>query len=152
MNGILEMVRKIEQIDSKLKEWFVLMDRYQDEVYKLDITVGREQLATFGYENGKKEVYQQLVNDFHNRIKGALEERENLMQTLKFRLPKEMKRLDDTYKNIDAIPNRELTKMFKKELEEKIIFITNLADFAMGDISKQIDDVRNERIEKLKQE
>ncbi|MED2737286.1 hypothetical protein [Bacillus toyonensis] len=152
MNGIIEMVRKIEQVDSKLKEWFILMDTYQDEVYKLDITVGKEQLTAFGYEKGKKEVYQLLVNDFHSRIKGALEERENLIQTLKFRLTKEMKKVDEVYTNIDAISDSELTEMFKNELTEKIVLLNNLANFVIEDIGKQIDDVRNERIVKLKQE
>lgn len=152
MNGIIEMVMKIEQIDSKLKEYFILMDTYQDEIYKLDITVSKEKLATFGYEKGKKEIYEKVVRDLHSRINRVSEERDNLIQTLRFRLSKEMRKLNDMYTNFDGIPSSELTDMFKKELTERIVLLNNFADYSMEDIGKKIDDIRNERIEKLKQE
>ncbi|WP_088363049.1 hypothetical protein [Bacillus cereus] len=150
MNGIIELVRKIDQIDSKIKEWFILMDSYQDEVYKLDITVGKEQLAVFGYEKGKRDTYVLLVNDFQTRINGALEERVNLLETLNYMLIKEGNKVDDMYKYINSTSNNDLAAMFISELTEKLILITNLTKISTNDFGKEIDKVRNERIEKLK--
>ncbi|MGN5650768.1 hypothetical protein [Bacillus sp. Brlt_9] len=150
MNGIIELVRKIEQIESKIKEWFISMDSYQDEVYKLDITVGKEQIAVFGYEKGKRETYVLLVNDFHRRINEALEERVTLLETLNYMLIKEGNKVDDMYKYVNNTPNSDLAAMFISELTEKLILITNLTKISTNDFGKEIDKVRNERIEKLK--